>query len=70
MVIKQYLTEPAILSGPEASDTLYLYLAISEVSVSAVLFTEDENRKQRPIFFIRKSLSKAETGIPVSNMGY
>ena len=61
MAIKQYLTEPPILASPEASDTLYLYLAVSEASLSAGLFKEDENQKQRPIFFVRKSLSKAKT---------
>ena len=50
--IKQYLTEPLILASPGAGDTLYLYLAVSKVSVSASLFKEDENRTQRPIFFI------------------
>ena len=54
MSIKQYLTEPSILASPEAGDTLYLYLAISEVSISAALLKEDENKKQRPIFFVRK----------------
>ena len=59
--IKQYLTEPPALASPEAGDTLYLYLAVSEISVSVALFKEDENWKQRPVFFISKSLSKAET---------
>ena len=40
---------------------LYLYLAYIDVSVSVALFKEDENRKQRLVFFIRKSLSEAET---------
>ena len=61
MEIKQYLTEPPILVSPYAGDTLYLYLVVSEVSVSAALFKEDGNWKQRPIFFVRKSLSEAET---------
>ena len=61
MVIKQYLIELLILASLEAGDKLYLYLAVSKVSVSATLFKEDENRKQRPIFFIRKSLFEAET---------
>ena len=56
MVIKQYLTEPPIMANPEASDMLYLYLAISDVSVSADLYKEYENRKQRPVFFVRKAL--------------
>ena len=59
--IKKYLTEPLILASPEAGDTLYLYLVVSDVLVSATLFKEDKNRKQRPVFFIRKSLSEAET---------
>ena len=57
MAIKQYLTKPPILASLGASDTLYLYLVVSEVSVSVALFTEDKNRKQRQIFFIRKSLA-------------
>ena len=59
--IKQYLSERPTLASPEASDTLYLYLAIYDVSMSATLFKEDENQKQRPVFFIRKSLFEAET---------
>ena len=60
MAIKQYLTELSVLTSPEAGDTLYLYLAVSDFLVSADLFKEDENRKQRPVFFVRKSLSEAE----------
>ena len=46
---------------PGAGDTLYLYLAVSKASISAALFKEDENRKQRPILLVSKSLSEAET---------
>ena len=59
--IKQYLTEPPILASPDTCETLYLYIAVSDVSVSAALFKEDEHRQQKPIFFISKSLSEAET---------
>ena len=59
--IKYYLTKPPILARFKAGDTLYLYLAFSDVSASATLFKEDENRKQRPVFFISKSLSEVET---------
>ena len=59
--IKQYLTKPLVLFGPEARDTLYIYLVVSEILVSAALFKEDENWKQRPIFFVSKSLSEVET---------
>ena len=61
MAIKKYLTEPLILASPEASETLYLYITVFDVSVSAALLKEDENWKHKPVFFIRKSLSKAET---------
>ena len=59
--IKQYLTEPPILMSPGHEDTLYLYLAASEIAFSATLFKECEDAKLRPIFFISKSLTDAET---------
>ena len=59
--IIQYLTEPPIMASPRAGDTLYLYLAVLEASVSVTLFKEDENQKQRPIFFVSKSLPEVET---------
>ena len=43
--IKQYLEEPSILGSPEAGKTLFMYLAGSDVSLSATLFKEDENKK-------------------------
>ena len=59
--INQYLTQPPILASPKTSETLYLYVDVSDVSVGTALFKEDEHQKQRPIFFTSKSLSKAET---------
>ena len=59
--IKQYLVEPPVLASLEAGETLFVYLAVSDVSMSAALFKEDENRKQMPIFFVSKSLAHAET---------
>ena len=59
--IKQYLAEPPVLASPEAGETLFVYLAVSDVSVSAALFKEDENKKKRPVFFVSKSLADAET---------
>ena len=53
--IKQYLSEPPVLYGLEAGETLFVYSVVSDVSVSAALFKEDENRKQRPVFFVSKS---------------
>ena len=59
--IKQDLAEPPVLASPEAGETLFVYLAVSNVSVSAALFKEDENKKQRPVFFVTKSLADAKT---------
>ena len=61
MEIKQYLTEPPILVSPEADDTLYLYLAASDIVVSAALFEERGDTKLRPVFFVSKSLTDGET---------
>ena len=61
IAIKQYLAEPPVLASPEARKTLFVYLAVSDVLVSDTLFKEDENRKQRPIFFVTKSLADSET---------
>ena len=47
--------------SPEAGDTLYLYLAASDITVSIALFKECEEAKLRPVFFVSKSLSGAET---------
>ena len=59
--IKQYLTEPPILVSPEVGDTLYLYLAASNVAVSAALFKECGDAKLKPVFFVSKSLTSSET---------
>ena len=59
--IKQYLAEPPVLASPEADETLFVYLAVSNVLVSIALFKEDENKKQRSIFFVSKFLVDVET---------
>ena len=61
IAIKQYLIEPPILASPGAGDMLYLYLAASDMAVSAALFKKSENAKLRPVFFVSKSLTDAET---------
>ena len=53
--------EPPILASPDTGETLFVYLAISKIAVSAALFKENEVGKQRPIFFISKSLADVKT---------
>ena len=59
--IKQYLAEPPILASSDIGETLFVYLAISDIAVSVALFKENEDGKQRPVFFVSKSLADAET---------
>ena len=61
MAIKQYLTKPPIRVSPEAGDTLYLYLAASNIAVSIDLFKEYGDAKLKPVFFVSKSLTDTET---------
>ena len=42
VAIKCYMTEPPILASPEAGETLFLYLALLDVSVIAALFKDYE----------------------------
>ena len=59
--IKPYLAEPPILASLDIGKTLFVYLAVSDTAVSAALFKENEDEKQRPVFFINKSLADVET---------
>ena len=59
--IKQYLAKPPILVSPDTGETLFVYLAVSDIVVSAALFKENENEKQRPAVFVSKSLADVET---------
>ena len=58
--LKQYLSSPLILSSPLLEEDLFIYLAVSEVAVSAVLFHE-KNKKQRPVFYVSRMLLDVET---------
>ena len=60
MKLKRYLSSPPILSSPLSEEDLFMYLAVSEVAVSAVLFRE-ENKKQRPVFYVSRMLLDAKS---------
>ena len=47
--------------SPETGDTLYLYLAAFDIAVNTTLFKECGDAKLRPVFFVIKSLTDAET---------
>ena len=57
--LKQYLSSPPILSSPLPEEELFMYLAVSYVAVSAVMFCE-KNKKQMPVFYVSRMLLDAE----------
>ena len=59
--IKQYLAQPPIFASPDVGKTLFVHFAVSEVAVSAALFKENNDGRQKPLFFVSKSLVDAET---------
>ncbi|KFK43840.1 hypothetical protein AALP_AA1G180400 [Arabis alpina] len=62
--LKEYLASPPVLAKPVHGEPLFLYRAVSETAVSGVLVGE-ERGEQKPIFYISKSLTEAETRYPV-----
>ena len=51
---------PPILSKPEKEEVLYVYLAVTNYTVSLVL-VKNKNGVQRPVYYVNKSLHKTET---------
>ena len=43
-VVKCYLTEPPILSSPKSNEELYMYLIVSNCTVSTILFRHTRDR--------------------------
>ncbi|XP_028058191.1 uncharacterized protein LOC114262049 [Camellia sinensis] len=58
--LKKYLSSPPLLSTPIANEELFLYLAVSDHAVSAVLVRED-GKEQKPVYYVSKTLLDAET---------
>ncbi|XP_074327047.1 uncharacterized protein LOC141664986 [Apium graveolens] len=58
--IKEQLGNPPMLAKPEDGETLILYLAVSEYSVSAVLLKEEASH-QWPVYYVSKRLLDEET---------
>ena len=58
--LKLYLSQAPILSRLVPEETLYMYLAVTDHAVSAVLLRLDQG-VQKPIFYVSKTLMEAET---------
>ena len=61
--LKKYLSSPPLLSPSRPGEELYLYIAVSQAAVSAVLVKE-EGGSQRPIYFISRAFRGAEERYP------
>ena len=47
------------MSSPEANEVLFVYIAVAPYAVSLVLIRVDSG-KQRPVYYVSKSLHEAE----------
>ncbi|XP_025670295.1 uncharacterized protein [Arachis hypogaea] len=56
---KEILASPPVLGKPVAGEPLYLYLAVTEEVLAAVLVRE-EGKAQQPIYFVSRVLQGAE----------
>jgi ribonuclease HI len=61
--LKEYLTNPPLLSRPTEGEILYLYLAVSPSAVSSALIREDSGI-QKPVYFTSNALHGAEERHP------
>ena len=58
--LKQYLSNPPILSQPDKEEVLYVYLAVTKHAVSFIL-VRNEDGIQRLIYYVSKSVQEVET---------
>ena len=61
--LKAHMAQPPILSKPIKGETLFIYLAITEVAASAVLVREEEG-VQKEVYYVSKRLIGAELRYP------
>nr|XP_023906358.1 uncharacterized protein LOC112018084 [Quercus suber] len=57
--LKEYLSQPPIMSSPEVDEVLFTYIAVAPHAVSLVLIRIDGGI-QRPLYYVSKSLHEAE----------
>ena len=53
--------QPPILNSPLPGEKLYMYLAVSEWAISAVLFRCPSRKEQKPIYYVSRVLADIET---------
>ena len=61
--LKAYLSSPPLLSPSKPGEELYLYLAISQATVSAALVREEDG-SQKPVYFTSQALRGVKERYP------
>lgn len=61
--LKRYTKSPPILSKPTLGEDFYLYLDVSDSTVSSVLIKE-KDKVQKPIYYVSHALLDTETRYP------
>nr|XP_023896956.1 uncharacterized protein LOC112008835 [Quercus suber] len=61
--LKQYLSNPPLLSPSKEGEDLFLYLAVSATAVSAALIRE-EDKRQLPVYYVSQAFQGAEARYP------
>ena len=61
--LKQYLSNPPLLSPSKEEEDLYLYLAVSTTTVSATLIRKEDGM-QLPIYYVSQAFQGAEAKYP------
>nr|XP_025678255.1 uncharacterized protein LOC112778105 [Arachis hypogaea] len=59
--IKQYLTNPPIMTPPRHGAPLKLYVSASEVTIGGMLAQEDENGNERVIYYLSRVLNDVQS---------
>ena len=57
--LKEYLSQPPIMSSPLTDEVLFFYIAVAPHAMSLVLIRID-NGIQLPVYYVSKSLHEAE----------
>ena len=57
--LKEYLSQPPIMSSPKMDEVLFAYIAMASYAVSLVLIRVNSSI-QRPVYYVSKSLHKTE----------
>ena len=57
--LKEYLSQPPIMSSPKMDEVLFAYIAMAPYAVCLVLVRVDSGI-QKPVYYVRKSLHEAE----------